>query len=70
MRTGEREETVDDDPVHVTVLHAIEEFVLGGIEEAPLKDVLGDRDRQPFEAMLPSELKITCNQACNEWLHS
>lgn len=66
VRAGEREETVDDDPVHVAVLHAVEELVLSGVEETPLKDVFGDRDRQPFEAMLPSELKITWNEACNK----
>ena len=59
VRTGEREETVDDDPIHVAVLHAPKEFVLGRVKEAPLEDVLGDRDRQPLETMLPSELKIT-----------
>lgn len=44
VRTREREKTVDDNPIHVSVLDTLQEFVLRGVKKIPFKYVLGYRD--------------------------
>mmetsp|Transcript_66533 Transcript_66533/g.195188 ORF Transcript_66533/g.195188 Transcript_66533/m.195188 type:complete len:286 (+) Transcript_66533:775-1632(+) len=67
-RGGEGEEPLRDDPVHVAVLHPLEELVRAHVEPLPVVPVHLDCKLQALQAILDVEVPVTRPIGCiPEW---